>query len=68
MNVVCLVGRLIADPELRQTPQGTSVCSFVISVQRPNAKRMKTVFIRQTSSDVWRGVQPVNLSRDICKR
>lgn len=39
MNVVCLVGRLIADPELRQTPQGTSVCSFTISVQRPNAKK-----------------------------
>ncbi|MEG1782406.1 MAG: single-stranded DNA-binding protein [Oscillospiraceae bacterium] len=34
MNVVCLVGRLIADPELRQTPTGTSVCSFVISVNR----------------------------------
>ena len=44
MNVVCLVGRLIADPELRQTPQGTSVCSFVISVQRPNAKKDENGF------------------------
>ncbi len=34
MNVVCLVGRLIADPELRQTPQGTSVVSFAVSVNR----------------------------------
>ena len=34
MNVVCLVGRLIADPELRQTPQGTPVCSFTIAVNR----------------------------------
>ena len=44
MNVVCLVGRLIADPELRQTPQGTSVCSFTISVQRPNAKKDENGF------------------------
>ncbi len=34
MNVVCLVGRLIADPELKQTPNGVSVCSFAVSVNR----------------------------------
>ena len=33
MNVVCLVGRLTADPELRQTPNGISVCSFSVAVQ-----------------------------------
>ena len=33
MNVVCLVGRLTADPELRQTPNGVNVCSFSIAVQ-----------------------------------
>lgn len=44
MNVVCLVGRLIADPELRQTPQGTPVCSFTISVQKPNAKKNENGF------------------------
>ena len=32
MNVVCLVGRLTADPELRQTPNGTNVCSFSVAV------------------------------------
>ena len=37
MNVVCLVGRLTADPELRQTPNGTNVCSFSIAVNRPFA-------------------------------
>lgn len=34
MNVVCLLGRLTADPELRQTPNGISVCSFSIAVNR----------------------------------
>ena len=33
MNVVCLVGRLTADPELRQTPNGIPVCSFSVAVQ-----------------------------------
>lgn len=32
MNVVCLVGRLTADPELRQTTNGINVCSFSIAV------------------------------------
>jgi len=34
MNVVCLVGRMTADPELRQTPNGTNVCSFSVAVNR----------------------------------
>ena len=34
MNVVCLVGRLTADPELRQTPNGIPVCSFSVAVNR----------------------------------
>ena len=33
MNVVCLIGRLTAEPELRQTPNGINVCSFSIAVQ-----------------------------------
>ena len=28
------MGRLVADPELRQTPNGVSVCSFRIAVDR----------------------------------
>ena len=35
MNNVSLLGRLTADPELRQTPNGVSVCSFSVAVQRP---------------------------------
>ena len=33
-NKVILGGRLTADPELKQTPQGTSVTSFSIAVNR----------------------------------
>ena len=31
LNVVAIMGRLVADPELRTTPQGTNVCSFRIA-------------------------------------
>ena len=34
LNVVVLSGRLTADPELRTTPNGISVCSFSIAVER----------------------------------
>lgn len=33
-NKVILIGNLTRDPELRYTPQGTSVCSFGIAVNR----------------------------------
>lgn len=38
MNRVILMGRLTADPELRTTPQGTSVSRFTIAVDRRFAK------------------------------
>ena len=34
LNSVILMGRLVADPELRQTPNGVSVCAFRIAVNR----------------------------------
>ncbi|MDY3845312.1 MAG: single-stranded DNA-binding protein [Eubacteriales bacterium] len=37
-NKVILVGRLTADPELKQTPNGVSVCSFTIAVNRRFAR------------------------------
>lgn len=37
-NRAILVGRLTADPELRQTPNGVPVTSFSIAVDRPYAK------------------------------
>lgn len=38
LNVVVLMGRLVADPELRQTPSGLSVTTFRIAVDRNHAK------------------------------
>lgn len=34
LNVVAIMGRLIADPELRTTGNGTNVCSFRIACDR----------------------------------
>lgn len=39
LNVVVLMGRLVADPQLRQTPQGTNVASFRIAVDRNYARQ-----------------------------
>lgn len=33
-NKVIMMGRIVADPELKQTPQGVNVCSFRIAVDR----------------------------------
>ena len=38
LNKAILIGYLTADPELKQTAQGTSVCSFTIAVNRRNVK------------------------------
>ncbi len=34
LNKVVLIGNLTADPELRQTPNGISVCRFTIAINR----------------------------------
>ena len=34
MNRVILMGRLTRDPEMRQTPSGTAVCTFTLAVDR----------------------------------
>lgn len=49
MNSINLVGRLTADPELKQTQSGKSVCSFTLAVSRPRVKDT-TDFINCT---VW---------------
>lgn len=33
-NKIILMGRIVADPELKVTPQGVNVCSFRIAVDR----------------------------------
>lgn len=37
-NKAILIGRLTADPELKQTPSGTFVCAFSLAVDRPYKK------------------------------
>lgn len=34
LNIVAIMGRLVADPELRTTQNGTNVCSFRIACDR----------------------------------
>lgn len=58
LNKVILGGRMTADPELKQTPQGTSVTSFSIAVNR-RGKDAQTDFIncvawRQTADFICR--------------
>jgi single-strand DNA-binding protein len=38
LNKVILGGRITADPELKQTPQGVSVVTFSIAINRKGAK------------------------------
>lgn len=61
MNKVFLMGRLTADPELRQTPTGVAVTSFTIAVDRRFSKdgQRQSDFIRCTA---WR-----QQSEFICK-
>lgn len=39
MNNVVLSGRLTRDPELRNTPSGTAVCSFTLAVDRAGDRK-----------------------------
>lgn len=64
MNRVILMGRLTADPELRQTPQGTMLARFSIAVNRRFAREgsQQTDFIncvawRQTGEFISRYFQ-----------
>lgn len=50
MNSCCFSGNLTADPELRQTPDGTSICTFCLGIGRPYSND-KTDFLYFTA---WR--------------
>ena len=59
INSVILMGRLTADPELRQTQNGTSVTSFTVAVER-RFQRGQTDFInvvawKQTAEFIEKG-------------
>ncbi len=62
LNVAVLMGRLVADPELRQTPSGVSVTSFTLAVDRSYVKagaERQTDFIDVVA---WR-----NTAEFVCK-
>lgn len=55
MNVICLMGRICAEPELKTTPNGVSVTSFTLAVDRaytPKGQEKQTDFINCVA---WRG-------------
>lgn len=55
LNCAVLMGRLTADPEVRQTPSGVSVCRFTVAVDRSYTKQgeeKQTDFIDILA---WRG-------------
>ena len=45
-NLVVLSGRLTADPELKTTPNGVSVCGFDIAVDSGYGEKKQTNFIK----------------------
>ena len=42
LNVVAIMGRLVADPELRTTQSGTNVCSFRIACEDRKSTRLNS--------------------------
>lgn len=54
MNKSFLIGNLVKDPELKTTPNGVSVCTFTVAVQRAFSKEDKQAdFIPVVT---WRGL------------
>ena len=48
LNIIAIVGRLVADPELRTTQQGTNVCTFRIACERsytPKGQQRQADFV-----------------------
>ena len=62
MNVVCLLGRLTGEPELRRTQNDVAVTSFCVAVDRayqPKGQERQTDFINVVA---WR-----NTAEFICR-
>lgn len=59
INRIILQGRLVADPELRRTQSGTSVCSFTVAWSETVKERETTLFLDCVA---WQGTAEM-----ICK-
>lgn len=53
-NKAIIVGRLTADPELKQTPNGVSVATFTVAVDRPYTAKGKTREVDFLDVVAWR--------------
>lgn len=62
MNNVIISGRLTADPELKTTPNGVSVCTFIVAVDRA-ARMIQRIFLL-----LWRGDRQRSLWRNTCPK
>lgn len=56
MQKITLIGNLTNDPETRTTPNGNTVCSFVLAVNRKKAAEPTTDFFR---INAWRNLGEV---------
>lgn len=67
LNHITIMGRLVADPELRTTPAGVSVCTFRLACDRDykdkQTKERETDFVDIVA---WRGTAE-NVSRYFVK-
>ncbi len=55
LNVIALMGRLVAEPELRHTPNGIATCTFRIAVDRSFVKQGEERKADFIDIVVWRG-------------
>ena len=46
MNKLIIVGNLTADPELRSTQSGNSVCNFTVAVNERRGEQQEAKFFR----------------------
>lgn len=56
LNVTTIHGRLTANPELRQTQSGVSVCNFTVAVDRPFTKADEEKIADFFNVVCWRGL------------
>ena len=55
MNLIVLLGRLTADPELKKTPTDISVCSFTVAVERRSKdKETNKYLVDYIDCTAWR--------------
>jgi len=63
MNRAVIIGNLTKDPELRTTPQGISVCSFTVAINRGFGDKKDVDYIPVVT---WRGLAD-NCARFLAK-